>query len=169
MRTLFQFTQSCFGGVMIGVSWLNYSSMNSKILAGGNWKSGAFIRISEWRTLLHYPMIVNEPFCFSFKKRLFCMTISWMRVINFFVLYCTWGTSYVNGFSVPCLLVMLCIFWILYHLTLPKTWPWYDPKRSPGNLLTKSTCTMTQLILSLFKVVVTYAIYFYLILQHTSF
>ena len=27
------------------------------------------------------------------------------------------------------------IFWILFHLTLPKAWPWYDPKRSPGKFV----------------------------------
>ena len=169
MRTLFQFTQSCFGGVMIGWSWLNYSSMNSKILAGGNWKSGALIRISEWTTLLQYPMIVNGPFCYNFKKevilydyfvnarhKLFCSLLLMGDKL------CKW----LFGSLFAC----NAIFWVLFLLTWTKTWPLIRPQKgAPESLLTKSTCTMTQLILSLFKVVVTYAIYFYLILQHTSF
>ena len=153
MRTLFQLTQSCFGGVMIGWSWLNYSSMNSKILAGGNWKSGAFIRISEWRTLLQYPMIVNGPLLLQFQKevilydyfvnarhKLFCSLLHMRDKL------CKW----LFGSLFAC----NAIFWILFHLTLPKTLI-RPQKRAPESLLTISTSAMTQLILSLFKVVVT--------------
>ena len=129
-----QFTQSCFGGVMIGWSWLNYSSMNSKILAGGNWKKWCFHphiwmedpsavpNDSKWTLLLQFQKeVILSDYFVNARHKLFCSLLHMGDKL------CKW----LFGSLFAC----NAIFWILFHLTLPKAWPWYDPKRSPGKFV----------------------------------